>query len=138
MTVRSFCTKELTPKEYDSWARAPVSETGPLFSAAMKRRTIAGGGSLLAWRSAFFALGDPHASCMTCGLGPPCHRLGCFGACRARFSMASQGASGRVFLEKGFTPRAVVTLSHFLQLLRPFASEPSAPFAFVLFCFPPP
>jgi hypothetical protein len=32
-----------------------------------------------------------------------------------------------VFLEKGFSPRAAVTLSHSLQLLRPFASEPSAP-----------
>jgi hypothetical protein len=36
-------------------------------------------------------------------------------------------ASGGVFLEKGFTPRAAVTLSHSLLLLRPFASEPSAP-----------
>jgi hypothetical protein len=57
----------------------------------------------------------------------PCHRLGCFGARRARFSAASQGTSGRVFLEKGFTPRAVVTLSHSLQLLCPFAFELSAP-----------
>jgi hypothetical protein len=39
----------------------------------------------------------------------------------------SWGASRRVFLEKGFTPRAAVTLSHSLQLLCPFASEPSAP-----------
>jgi hypothetical protein len=69
----------------------------------------------------------PHTSCMTCGPGPPCHRLGCFGARRARFSATSRGTSERVFLEKGFTPRAAVTLSHFLQLLRPFASEPSAP-----------
>jgi hypothetical protein len=86
-----------------------------------------GDDSLLAQRFAFLALGDPHTSCMTCGPGPPCHRLGCFGARRSRFSVASRGASGRVFLEKGFTPRAAVTLLHFLQLLRPFASEPSAP-----------
>jgi hypothetical protein len=39
----------------------------------------------------------------------------------------SQGASGRVFLEKGFTPRAAVTLSHSLHSLRPFAFELSAP-----------
>jgi hypothetical protein len=78
-------------------------------------------------RFAFFALRDPHASCMTCGPGPPCHRLGCFGARRARFSVASRGASGRVFLEKGFTPRAAVTLSHPLQLLCPFAFELSMP-----------
>jgi hypothetical protein len=37
------------------------------------------------------------------------------------------GASGRVFLEKGFSPRAAVTLSHSLFLLRPFAFELSAP-----------
>jgi hypothetical protein len=30
----------------------PVSETGPLFSAEMKRHTTAGGGSLLVWRFA--------------------------------------------------------------------------------------
>jgi hypothetical protein len=92
----------------------------------MKRCTNAGGGSLLAWRFAFSAPGDPHTSCMTCGPGSLCHRLGCFGARRARFSAASRGTSGRVFLEKGFTPRAVVTLSHSLQLLRPFAFELSA------------
>jgi hypothetical protein len=93
----------------------------------MKRRTTAGGGLLLAWRFAFSALRDPHTSCMTCGPGPPCHRLGCFGAHRVRFSAASRGASGRVFLEKGFTLRAAVTLSHSLQLLCPFAFELSAP-----------
>jgi hypothetical protein len=127
--VRSFLTQKLTPKEYDSWAwaRAPVSKTGPLFSAEMKRRTTAGGSSLLTWRFAFFAPRDPHTSCMTCGPGSPCHSLGCFGARRARFSMAPWGSSGRVFLEKGFTPRAAVTLSHSLQLLRPFAFELSAP-----------
>jgi hypothetical protein len=32
-----------------------------------------------------------------------------------------------VCLEKGFTPRAAVTLSHSLQLLRPFAFKLSAP-----------
>jgi hypothetical protein len=30
-------------------------------------------------------------------------------------------------LKKGFPPRAAVSLSHFPQLLRPFASEPSMP-----------
>jgi hypothetical protein len=37
------------------------------------------------------------------------------------------GASGRVFLEKGFSSRAAVMLSHSLFLLRPFAFELSAP-----------
>jgi hypothetical protein len=83
----------------------------------MKRRTATGGGSLLARWFAFSALRDQHTSCMTCGPGPPCHRLGCFGARRARFSA---GASGRVCLEKGFTPRATVTLSHSLPTVVPF------------------
>jgi hypothetical protein len=126
-TVRSFCTQKLSPKEYDSWARTPMSETRPLFSAEMKRRTTSGGGSLLARRFAFFVLRDPHTSCMTCGPGPPCHRLDCFGARRARLPAVSRGASGRVFLEKGFTPRVAVTLSHSPQPLRPFAFELSAP-----------
>jgi hypothetical protein len=39
----------------------------------------------------------------------------------------SRGTSEGVFLEKGFSPRAAVTLSHSLPPLRPFASEPSAP-----------
>jgi hypothetical protein len=37
------------------------------------------------------------------------------------------GASGRVFLEKGFTPRAAVTLPHSLLSLRPFVFELSVP-----------
>jgi hypothetical protein len=46
--VRLFRTWKPTPEEDDSWARAPASETGRLVSAEMKRRTTAGGGSLLA------------------------------------------------------------------------------------------
>jgi hypothetical protein len=34
--------------------------------------------------------------------------------------MASRGTSKGVFLEKGFTPRAAVTLSHFLPIAAPF------------------
>jgi hypothetical protein len=120
MAVRLLRPRRPTPKVYDSWARAPVSETGPLLSAEMERRTTAGGGSLLAWRFAFFALGDPHTSCMTCKPGPPCHRLGRIGARRARFSAVSRGASKGVFLEKGFTPRAAITISHFLPTVAPF------------------
>jgi predicted alpha/beta hydrolase family esterase len=36
--VRLLRTRRPTPKEYDSWARAPVSEARPLLSAKMKRR----------------------------------------------------------------------------------------------------
>jgi hypothetical protein len=63
---------------------------------------------------------------MTCGPRPPCQRLGRLGA-RCASDGIPWGASGGVFLEKGFSPRAAVTLSHSLLLLRPFASEPSAP-----------
>jgi hypothetical protein len=118
--VRPLRTREPTLKEYDSWVRAPVSETGSLFSAKMKRRTTAGGSSLLTWWFAFSALRDQHANCMTCGSGPPCRRLGCSGARRARFSAASRGMSGRVFLEKGLTPRAAVIISHSLPAAAPF------------------
>jgi hypothetical protein len=77
-------------------------------------------------RFTFFALRDRHTSCMTYGPGPPCQRLGRLGA-RCVSDGISRGASGGVFLEKGVSPCAVVTLSHSLPLLRPFASEPSAP-----------
>jgi hypothetical protein len=117
VAARSSCTQKLTSEDYDSWARAPVLETGPLFSAEMERRTTADGGLLFAWRFAFPALGDPHTSCMTCGPGPPCHRLGCFGALRARFPTACRGMNGGVFLEKGFSSRAVEA---------PFAFSPNA------------
>jgi hypothetical protein len=42
--IRLLRTQGPTPKEYDSWARAPASVTGPLFLAVMKGRTTAGGG----------------------------------------------------------------------------------------------
>jgi hypothetical protein len=86
------------PKEYDSWARAPVSEAGPLLSAEIKRHD----GSLLAWRLAFFAHGGRCPRSMTRGPRSPCQRLGRLGARRARFSVASRGMSGGVFLKKGF------------------------------------
>jgi hypothetical protein len=70
--VRTFCTQKPMPKEYDSWARAPVSGTGPLVSAEVKRRTTAGGGSLLTRQFPFFALRDRRPRSMTRGPGPPC------------------------------------------------------------------
>jgi hypothetical protein len=42
-------------------------------------------------------------------------------------ALGEMGASGRVFLEKGFTPRVAVTLLHSLLLLCPFAFELSVP-----------
>ena len=55
--VRLLRTRRPTPEEYDLWARPPVSETGPLLSAEVKRRTTTGGGVLLTRRFAFFAYG---------------------------------------------------------------------------------
>jgi hypothetical protein len=86
------------PKEYDSWAQAPVPEASPLLSAEMKRRGVL----LLAWRFTFFAHGDQRPRSMTRGPGPPCQRLGHLGARRARSSAASRGVRGGVFLKMGF------------------------------------
>jgi hypothetical protein len=41
-------TQKPTPKGLDSWARAPVSETGPLSSAELERSTTADDGLLFA------------------------------------------------------------------------------------------
>jgi hypothetical protein len=84
------------------------------------------GGSFRARWFAFCALGDWHTSCMTCGPEPPCQRLGRLGA-RCTSDGISRGANRGVFLEKGFSPCAAATLSHFLPLLRPFVSKPSVP-----------
>jgi hypothetical protein len=104
-------TRRSTPKEHDSWALAPMSEAGSLLTAEMKRH----GGSPLARRFTFSTLGDQCPGSMTRGLGPPCQRLGRL-ARRARFSTASRGVSGRVFLEKGF-PRVRQSFS---SLAAPF------------------
>jgi hypothetical protein len=66
--VRLLRTRRPTPKEHDLWARAPVSEVGPLLSVEMKRH----GGSFLVWRFAFFAHGGRRPRSMTRGPGPPC------------------------------------------------------------------
>jgi hypothetical protein len=96
--VRLLRTRRPTPKEYDSWAWAPVSEARPLLSVEMKRRTTAGGGVLLTRRFAFSAHGGQHPRSMTRGPGPPRQRLGLPGARRARSSATSRGVSGGIFL----------------------------------------
>jgi hypothetical protein len=89
-----------------------------------------------------FALSAPeiwHTTCMTCGPGPPCHRVGCLGprCVSGGISCGDSGARGRVslnkdlgFLEKGFTPRAAVTFFA-------FSTNRLRPFAFVLLCSTP-
>ena len=88
-----------------------------VFLAEMKRRTTAGGGSHL-------------VAVHLLSTSRPAHQLYDLWA-RAPLSEAGlhwcasgeMGASGRVSLEKGFTARAAVTLSHSLHSLRPFAFE---------------
>jgi hypothetical protein len=70
--VRLLRTRRPTPEEYDLWAQAPVSGTGPLLSVEVKRRTTAGGGMLLTRWFAFSAHGGRRPRSMTHGPGPPC------------------------------------------------------------------
>jgi hypothetical protein len=83
----------------DSWAQGPVSETGLLVSAEVKRRTTADGGVLLTRRFAFSAHGDRRPRSMTRGPGPPCQGLGhCFwrrwrGALPQTVACSSRGGS---------------------------------------------
>jgi hypothetical protein len=92
-TVHLLRTRRSTPKEYDSWAWAPVLGTGPLLSAKIKRRSTAGGGVLFTRRFAFCAHGGRRPRSMTRGPGPPCQRLGHLGVRRARSSAALRGVS---------------------------------------------
>jgi hypothetical protein len=75
VVVRLTCMQEPAPKEDDSWAQAPMPETGLSVSAGAKRRTTADGGTLFMRRFAFSAHRNRRARCMTCGPGPPCQRL---------------------------------------------------------------
>jgi hypothetical protein len=96
--VRLLRTRRPTPKDYDSWAQAPVPEAGSLLSAEVKRHTTADGGVLLTRRFAFSAHGGRRRRTMTRGPRPPCQRLGHPGTCRARSLAASRGVSGGILL----------------------------------------
>jgi hypothetical protein len=110
----------------------PMSEIGPLFPAEMERCTTASGSSLLAWRFAFSALGDPHTSCMTCGPLPPCQRLGCFGARQARWARAGESSLKRE------SPRVQQLRFHILFTRCSLSPSSSMrPFAFALSCSTP-
>jgi hypothetical protein len=103
----------------------------------MKRRATACGGSVYrhARRFTFSAPEVQRTIRMTCGPRPPCHRLGCLGAHRARFSVAIE-ERGRVSLtrtlvslKKEFTPHAAVTFSYSLPIdCASLPSCSSAPF----------
>jgi hypothetical protein len=127
--VRSFRTQSLAHKPYDLWTWAPrVIDWACLLQRpkeAHYRR---------ARRFALSALGVWHTNRMTCGPGPPCHGLGCFGPwCPSNgISCDDSGTHRRVslnkdsgFLEKGFTPHAAVTFSHFLPIAAPLCLRAS-------------
>jgi hypothetical protein len=108
--VRLLLIRRPTPEEYDSWARAPVPEAGPLLSAEMKRRTTAGGGMLFTRQFAFFTHEGRHPRSMTRGPRPPCQRLGHLGARRARSSVALRGVSWGNLSLKRDSPSVVAIL----------------------------
>jgi hypothetical protein len=74
------------------------------------------------WRFAFSTLGDRCSRCVTCGPGARADRA--LGARRMGFLGARAVEPS---LKRGFALRSAVTLSHFLQLLRPFTFESSGP-----------
>jgi hypothetical protein len=103
------------PKEYDSWAQAPVPAAesaafgggeGTYYrrrwhaprAAEVKRRITAGGGVLLTLRFAFSARGGQRPGSMTRGPWPPCQRLGHPSARRAISLVACRGVSGGILL----------------------------------------
>jgi hypothetical protein len=67
-------------------------------AVAPRRRAIACGGS----HPALSAPEIQNTNCMTCGAGPPCHKLGCLGPrCPSNgISCGVSGVRGRVSLEK--------------------------------------
>jgi hypothetical protein len=85
-------------------------------------------------RFAFFALEEQRASCMTCGTGPPCHRMDtpvCIGGdCSRRF----EAGAGESAFKEGFIPRVPAmpcfSPTHGVlsspSSLRPFAFKVSA------------
>jgi hypothetical protein len=97
-----------------------------LSSAAAPRRCTTGACSGLLYRRARrFTSSAPKVQRtirMTCRPEPPCHRLGCLGAHRARFFAAIEGrrrvslTRTLVSLKKELTPRVAITFLHSLPI----------------------
>jgi hypothetical protein len=64
-----------------------------------------GGSTLLVQRFAFFALEDQRTSCMTCGTGPPCHRMDTPVCIGGDFSRRFEAGAGESAFKEGFIPR---------------------------------
>jgi hypothetical protein len=100
----------------------------------MKGALPRGGSTLFVRRFAFFALEDQRASCMTCGTGPPCHRMDTPVCIGGDFSQCFEAGAGESAFKEGFIPR-VVAMPCFSPTcgvlsppssLRPFAFKVSA------------
>jgi hypothetical protein len=90
---------------------------------------------LLLRRFTFFALEDQRASCMTCGTGPPCHRMDTPVCIGGDFSRRFEAGAGESAFKGGVHPSSS---SHALLLShsrRPLASELSAPLCLQGLCF---
>jgi hypothetical protein len=85
---------------------------------------------LLVRRFAFFALEDQRASCMTCGTGPPCHRMDTPVCIGVDFSRRFEAGAGESAFKEGFIPRvaAMPCFSPTRGVLSPSSSL--HPFAF--------
>jgi hypothetical protein len=85
---------------------------------------------LLVRRFAFFALDDQRACCMTCGAGPPCHRMDTPMCIGGDFSRLFEAGAGESAFKEGFIPRvaAMPCFSPTRGALSPSSSL--CPFAF--------
>jgi hypothetical protein len=59
---------------------------------------------LLVRRFAFFTLEDQRANCMTCGTGPPCHRMDTPVCIGGDFSRHFEAGAGESAFKEGFIP----------------------------------
>jgi hypothetical protein len=88
---------------------------------------------LLVRRFAFFALEDQRASRMTCGTGPPCHRMDTPVCIGGDFSRRFEAGAGESAFKEGFIPR--VAAMPCFSPTRGVLSPPSSlrPFTFKVF-----
>jgi hypothetical protein len=128
VSVHLLRTQKPARQVHDMWAWAPMLGVGPLV-AAKTRGTLPRGGStllvrrftfltvvrgedeggalpqggstLFVRRFAFFALEDQRASCMTCGVGPPCHRMDTPVCIGGDFSRCFEAGAGSLPLKRG-------------------------------------
>ena len=96
-----------------------------------ERGVLSWGGSMLPVRRfAFFALEGQHASCMTCGTGPPCHGMDTPVCIGGDFSRRFEAGARESAFKEGFIPR--VAAMPCFSPTHGVLSPPSAlrPFAF--------